>query len=277
MLILLAMQDKPPANLFPERLNALAAVPVAVLFLMLLVQVIRFPKGPDQADWLLPCLISLATASTLTALARQLQWQYVLSAAFICALIGSVADTLSLNSGIPFGPFVFGPAAGVRFFDRLPWTVPVLWILVLFNSRGVGRLILKPWRKMKTYGFWLIGLTVALSTLFDLGMDPFMGHLQHYWLWSPTKFPLTWMGAPLINFLGWMFVTLLILAFATPVLIKKQPGQRNPSDFHPLVLWVGAMTLFAVAAGRHGLWEATGLDVVAVVAALVAAIRGGRW
>jgi len=250
---------------------------VAVFFALILFRLGTGLSKTELTDWELPLLITLTAASTLTALARQLQWQYVLGAAFIAALVGSMAHTFSVNSGIPFGPFVFGPAAGPRFFDKLPWTVPIIWIVVLFNSRGVGRLILRPWRKMKTYGFWLIGLTVVLSTFFDLGMDPFLGHLQHYWFWSPTKFPLTWQGAPLINFLGWMFVSLLVFAFATPVLIKKQPGQRSTADFHPLGIWVGGLVLFAIASGMHAFWGAVIVDIVAVIAATAMAVRGAKW
>jgi len=62
------------------------------------------------------------------------------------------------------------------------------------------RLILRPWRKIRSYGFWLIGLTALLTMLFDLAFDPFASRVKHYWLWVPTKFPLTWQGAPLVNF-----------------------------------------------------------------------------
>jgi uncharacterized membrane protein len=111
----------------------------------------------------------------------------------------------------------------------------------------------------------------------DLGLDPFLARLGHYWLWSPTKLRVTWAGAPLINFPGWGVVTLLILAFSTPLLIKKQPGQNRSPDYHPLGLWVGAMVLFAVAAAKHELWGPAGLDALAVVAVTLPAIRGGRW
>jgi len=88
---------------------------------------------------------------------------------------------------------------------------------------------------------------------------------------------VTWEGAPLLNFLGWMFVSLLILAFATPLLIKKKPGEKSVPDYHPLFVWVGAMGLFALACGRHGFWWPVGVDVAAMVAATVMAIRGARW
>jgi uncharacterized membrane protein len=271
------MEEKQSSAMFSARIHTVATLLVAMIFAVILFRLGTGLTKSAENEWELPLLMTLTAVSTLTALARQLQWQYVLAAAFIAALVGSLAHTFSVNSGIPFGPFVFGPAAGPQFFDKLPWTVPVIWIVVLFNSRGVGRLILRPWRKMKTYGFWLIGLTVALSTLFDLGMDPFVARMQHYWLWSPTKFPVTWAGAPIINFLGWMFVSLLVFAFATPVLIKKQPGQRSTPDYHPLGIWIGGLTLFAIASGMHGYWGAAALDVIAVAVSTPLAVRGAKW
>lgn len=271
------MEEKQPAAVMSERIHLAATVLVAIAFCFILFRVGMGWKSTDDTEWQIPLLLLLTAVSTLTALARQLHWQYVLTAAFIAALIGSLAHLFSSNSGIPFGPFIFGPAAGPMFFNKLPWTIPVIWVVVLFNSRGVGRLVLRPWRKTKTYGFWLIGVTVLLSTLFDLAMDPFLGQLQHFWLWSPTKFPVTWVRAPLVNFLGWMFVSLLVFAFATPVLIKKQPGQRSVPDYHPLGIWLGALLLFAIAAGMHGLWNVVAFDAVAGITATVFAIRGGRW
>jgi hypothetical protein len=69
---------------------------------------------------------------------------------------------------------------------------------------------------------------------------------------SRRKFRLTWQGATLLNFLGWAFVSLLILAFASPSLIRKQPGSSKAPDFHPLILWLGAAVLFATGSGRRG-------------------------
>jgi uncharacterized membrane protein len=260
-----------------ERVHGLASLLLAGLYAWVLFRTATGVGAPGLPDAPLLGLILLAALNSLIDQARQISWQYVLPAAAIIAGLGSLAFAASMFGGIPFGPLVFGPAAGALLADKLPWTVPVIWVVVVFASRGIGRLILRPWRKMKTYGFWLIGLTAGLSMLFDLGMDPFLARLNHYWLWQPTKFPLTWQGAPLINFPGWLVVTLFILAFATPLLIKKQPGQKNLPDYHPLVVWVGGLLLFAVAAGRQNLWAPVILDGVIVVAALVPAIRGGRW
>ena len=155
--------------------------------------------------------------------------------------------------------------------------MPVIWIVAILNSRGVARLILRPWRKTRTYGFWLIGLTAGLTMLFDLALDPFASRVKHYWFWERTKFPLTWQGAPLVNFFGWLVVTLLILAFITPMLINKHPVHRRPPDFHPLGIWLGGVLLFGVGSATLGLWSAVLLDGIAGVLAAVFAVRGARW
>jgi uncharacterized membrane protein len=231
---------------------------------------------PGKAGWPEALLLVLATTGTIIALAQQLPLQNVLLAAFVIALMGGAVHTLGVMMGIPFGPFLFGAEAGPQLFKTLPWAIPLIWVVAVLNSRGVARLILRPWRKVRSYGFWLIGLTALLTAWFDLAFDPFAARVKHYWLWLPTKFPVTWQGAPLVNFLSWVVVSLLILAFVTPALINKNPVRRPP-DFHPLAVWLGAILLFGLAAALQGMWPAVALDGVMAVLAGAFAIRGGRW
>jgi len=201
-----------------------------ILFLaayaLVLAQLWRAIHLPGKPGWPEAVLLLLATAGTLTALVRHLPLQNVLSTALFIGLAGGAATWLDLKTGIPFGLFVPGDSAGPELHQTLPWAVPLIWVVAVFNSRGVARLILRPWRKTRAYGFWFIGLTTGLTMLFDLAFEPFASRVKHYWFWEPTKFPLDWQGVPLVNFLGWAVVTLLILAFATPMLINKQPHKR---------------------------------------------------
>jgi len=231
---------------------------------------------PGRQGWAEALLILLATASTITALARQLPLQNVLLAAFVIAFMGGAVHALGATMEIPFGPFLFGAEAGPQLFKTLPWAMPLIWVAAILNSRGVVRLILRPWRKIRSYGFWLIGLTAGLMMLFDLALDPFASRVKHYWLWMPTKFPLAWQGAPLVNFFSWTAVSLLMLVIVTPALINKNPARRGP-DFHPLAVWLGAILLFGVASASHGMWVAVALDGAVAILAATFAIRGGRW
>jgi uncharacterized membrane protein len=255
------------------RIHWLFTFLLAAAFLCTLV---AFSKKSDS-NWPEAWLLLLATVSTLVALTRQLPSQNVLLAAFIIVFIGGMAHTVGVKSGIPFGPFMFGPEIGQKLFDTLPWAMPLLWVVVVLNSRGVARLVLRPWRKMRTYGFWLIGLTALFTMLFDCALEPFVTHAKHYWIWMTTGYSLTPQGAPISNSVGWFIVTLLILAFATPLLINKQLSKRSAPDFHPLAFWLGGVLLFAIAAALNGLWAATATDAVIGIITAVFAVRGGRW
>ncbi len=269
-----------PANGFAEKARVwthwLFTVLLAVIGALVLAADGLTLNLPGKPGWPEALLLLLAAAGTLIALVRQLPLQNVLLAAGVIALLGSAAQALGVKTGIPFGPFLFGADAGPRWFKTLPWAQPLIWVVVILNSRGVARLILRPWWKIRTYGYWLIGVTALLSALFDLALDPFASRVKHYWLWLPTKFPANWQGAPLVNFVSWTAVSLLILAFVTPALINKNPVRRPP-DFHPLAVWLGALVWFGVASAQHGIWPATVLDGVLAVLTAIFAIRGGRW
>ena len=221
-------------------------------------------------------LLLLATAGSISTLARQLPLQSVLFAAFIIALIGGAAHGLSARTGLPFGPLSFGETSGPQLFNTVPLTVPLLWIVAIFNSRGVARLMLRPWRRVKTYGFLLMGLATALALAFDLALEPF-ARVKHLWLWQPTKIPVTWHGASPLSFLGWAFVSVLILAIIMPYLIRKQPGNPSAPDFAPLTLWLGAIVLFAVNSAQAGQWAVVILDTVTAGVVLLFSWRGARW
>jgi len=232
---------------------------------------------PGKSCWPEAVLLLLATVSTIAALARHLPLQNVLSVALAIAPASGAVTWLDLKTGVPFGLFTTGGNAGPKLFNVVPWALPLIWVVAILNSRGVARLVLRPWRKTHTYGFWLIGVTAALTTLFDLSLDPFASQVKHYWYWEPTKFPVSWQGAPLVNFFGWLVVTLLILVFVTPMLINKNPVHRRPPDFHPLGVWLGGVLLFGAGSATLALWPAVILNAIIGVVVAVFAVRGARW
>jgi len=230
----------------------------------------------DKSGWSAALLLVIATVSTLVAQGPHLPSQNIILAALIVAIAGSVVEWTNAETGIPFGPIVFG-ATGPKMFGVLPWAIPVAWVVVLFNARGIARLVLRPWRKTRTYGFRLIGLTAVLLAAFDFALEPFATRVKQYWFWPSTKFPLAWHGTPVTDFFTRVVVAVLILVFITPLLINKQLSKRRPPDFHPLGIWLGAMVLFGTGAAMAGLWTAVAADAVIAVITVVFAVRGARW
>ena len=270
-------EEKPSTQLFKLSANAISIVSLGC-FLLVLSQTISQQPLPGKPGWAEALLVITLTLATLANLSRQLPGQNVLLAAAIIAVIGGIAHGVGAATAIPFGPFTYLDNCGPKIFNTLAWPIPALWIIIVLNSRGVARLILRPWRKLKNYGFWLIGITTALVILFDLAFEPFASQTNHYWLWLPTTFPITWQRVPLVNSLGWLLATLLMLVFATPPLINKQSRSRKTvPDYHPLVVWLLGLALFATGAGIHQLWVVVGFCVAAGIVTAIAALRGARW
>jgi uncharacterized membrane protein len=233
--------------------------------------------GAMNLEWPEIALLAAAVAGTVATLARQLPILHAVTVTILITVIGGGLAALNAKTGLPFGPYMIGANAGAKLFNVLPWAVPLLWPVAIISSRGVARLILRPWRKTKTYGFRLIGLAAVLAALFDFTFEPFASRVKHYWYWEPTNLPVTWLGAPLVDFLSWIVVTVLILSFTTPLMINKKPRQPSGPDFFPLGIWLGGILLFGAGCAVARIWMAVGADAVIAVATTVFAVRGARW
>ena len=270
-------EEKPSEHLF-KLVILISSIAALGCFLLVMWQVVAQRPLPGKPGWADALLVIIVTLATLANLSRHLPGQNVLLAATIIGVIGGIAHGVGAVTAIPFGPFAYSESCGPKIFNMLAWPIPALWVIIVLNSRGVARLILRPWRKLKNYGFWLIGVTTALVVLFDFALEPFAAQVSRYWLWLPTTFPFAWHGVPLTNSLGWLVVTLLALAFATPPLINKQSRSRKTvPDYHPLIVWLLGLGLFATGAGMHQLWMATGFCIVTGIVTTIVTLRGARW
>lgn len=232
---------------------------------------------PRFADWAENLFPIFALATTLTTAARALPAQNVILAAVLIAAISGIIETVGAKTGIPFGPFVYTDNLGPKIFGVLPWPVPIIWVVAIFNSRGVARLILRPWRKVSKYGFWAIGLTCALVVILDFALEPFCSLVNRYWIWHAPDTVPAWHTAPWVNFFSWATTTLLILAFTTPWLINKRHNKHTPPDYYPLIVWVLLIVFQAAGNAAHHLWSAAVLSLLASIVVVVFAVRGARW
>jgi uncharacterized membrane protein len=230
---------------------------------------------PREGRWMEALLPIFAVLTTLLALGRRLPLQNVVMAAVLIAGASLAIAAVGAKSGVPFGPFVYGSGASEELLG-VTWWVPLLWVVLLINGRGVARLVMRPWRKTNFYGYWVIGITCVLVVLFDLGFEPFAVQVKGHWVWLTTKSTLTWHTAPWVNFVGWFIAALGILVFTIPWLINKQPV-KQPMDYHPLVVWLLLNLWVATGNAREQLWSAVLVALVGNVVATVYAVRGARW
>ena len=173
-------------------------------------------------------LLLAATTTTLISLSRRLPLQNVLFIAGTIALAGGTIHAVGMQTGISLGPFEPGrpEAHGMTAFRS--WTIPLLWIVALLNSRGAAKSLMQRWRSGANYGFWLFGLTILLALVFDLAFEP-----------------MVWRAAPVIHLAGGLVTTAVVLLIATPFLINKKPVAERP-EYDSLATWSLLLIYFAV-------------------------------
>ena len=221
-------------------------------------------------------LLVLAAGTTLASLSRQLPAQNCIFAAVVIGAAGGATEIMGASTGIPFGILVYNPEnIGRPIFNVLPWSVPLIWVTAILNARGVARLMLRGYRSRPNYGFWLMGLTVLLTVLFELSFEPYATVEKQYWTWKPTRIPSDWYTAPWTNFFGWAVTTTLILLFVTPALINKSPVKHPPS-YHPLVVWEVLCALFLTGIVQERLWRAAWVIGVQMILVAVFSVLGAR-
>ena len=228
------------------------------------------------SSWMEAACLFLVVVTSLTGLARRLPLQSVLMAGMLTACIAGGVLAIGITTGVPFGPVFYSHRFGDKIFDTVPWPLPLLWVMLIVNGRGVARLVMRPWRKTNYYGFWVLGLTSTLVVVFDLSFEPFGTYVREWWTWRTSGRILSWYRAPWINFLGWFMTALAILIFTLPWLISKRPI-KQPMDYHPLMVWLLLNLGLVAVNAANGLLTAALVGLIGNTMAAVYAVRGARW
>ncbi len=228
---------------------------------------------PVQWQCLEVVLPVLSTFTLLIGLGRRLPAQNVIMAAVLIFIGAAGVLVLSAQTGIPFGYFHYSDRLGQLLFGVIPLIVPAFWVTCIVSSRGIARLIMRPWRKTYYYGIWVILLTVGIACVYLAAFEPFASGLRGYWFW---RMPAKWWGVPPSFAVGAPAALVAIIVLATPWLINKQPV-KMPTDYHPMIVWFLLMLYYGAALALRGAFPF--VSVLALVSAFIAfhAVRGGQW
>ncbi len=232
--------------------------------------------GPSRWRWLEGGIPVLASVAVLAALAARLPLQNVLACGVLVWLTAAMVMAVCAFTGSPLGRFEFTRALGGRLMDHVAWPVPFLWLAVILSARQSARVVLRPWRRVKNYGAWLLGVALGLSLVLALTIEPFGRQVLGWWQWPVRSTGHAhWLGAPVVfPVMTAVFVAGLQL-IAAPWLMAKRPTVGEP-DYGPVLTWL-ALDLWAVLGGVSArLWAAAALGVVAGGALAVLARYGGR-
>jgi len=197
---------------------------------------------PIELPFIDAITLIIATLATVFGLVRWWPLQNVLAIAFLTFLLSGVLEhVLGIGSGIY-------PEKAARAVFDVPWTAPILWLVVLLNARSVTRLVLWPYRERGSYGLWLIFITAVMTALVLVLQDS---------ICDPT--------AELSKLIGIFFIRLVasgfLLVIVAPFLIPKGAVVPTP-DCGPVAIWSVLNLYLIVIAGMEHYWERAGILIV---------------
>jgi putative membrane protein len=197
--------------------------------------------------------LTIAALATLLTLTPRLPLQNVLAIGVALYLTSAMALSLGTRWGFLLGKFQFTDALEPRLLGLVPWPVPFLWVALVLASRQAAKVMLRPWRREKAYGWVLFGVSTLLMLLQAAVLDPFGHRVTRWWVWTDTPPALNWAGAPLTLFSDCAALTVVLLLVATAWLIPKRPTGSIPS-LEPVVIWLAFLLCFALGNLRAGIW-----------------------
>ncbi|HKD09145.1 MAG TPA: carotenoid biosynthesis protein [Bryobacteraceae bacterium] len=162
--------------------------------------------------------------------------------AVFCLGFGTLAESLSLRIGFPFGRYHFTDVMGPKLF-QLPVLLALAYLGIGYVAWALALLILgydrKPIRGMRAFALPILAALVMTS--WDLSMDPVWAALDHAWVWEEGG---AFFGVPITNFFGW-FVTAYLYYQAFALYCRRRPV-RIPTARQNF--WLTAILVYAVCA-----------------------------
>ena len=125
--------------------------------------------------------------------------------ALILVYLVSLGSELSgTRFGIPFGDYTYTDLLGAKWFNLVPYLIPLSWFTMALPSFALSFFAFPK----SGQAFQRIVFAALLLSLWDLALDPAMSYLTTYWTWAD---PGTYYGMPWINLGGWYVTSLAIM------------------------------------------------------------------
>lgn len=181
---------------------------------LLVVAQLAYPQVPeawvDRAT-LLTILLFLG-ASVAAAWAR---WggRYALALAGTAFALGYGSEVLGVHTGFPFSPYAYTDRLQPQLLD-VPIVIPLAWAMMAYPAWRIGELL---GNGPATRVIFAAGALTA----WDVALDPQMVGIG-YWAWPDGG---AYAGIPLVNFLGWFAVGLVV--FGWWALVARAPSRPS--------------------------------------------------
>ena len=184
-------------------------------------------------------------------------------------LIGWIFETVSIRIGIPFGHYHYTDLMW-PFLGHVPVSVMPAYCVMGYVSWATARCIVGLGHRSARLlsAIALPVLAAALMVIWDLSMDPLRATVEGRWVWHNGG---PHFGIPLLNFVGWFVVTLMMFSAYALFRSTGSAPERPPDEETNLAFRLSAPLMylaFPVEYCLNPFWSQD-VSVVAVNDALV--------
>lgn len=156
--------------------------------------------------------VLMQVMASLTVLARSAQPKTGLLAALSVPPLGWMAEFIGHHTGFPFGAYKYTAVLQPQ-LGGVPLLIPFAWLMMFPPAWAVSKMIVDGMSYSPRSTRLLRALISALAfTSWDLFLDPQMVAWD-FWHWAS---PGAYFGIPLVNYLGWLFVSFVISYLVMP-------------------------------------------------------------
>ncbi|HOE66814.1 MAG TPA: carotenoid biosynthesis protein [Candidatus Hydrogenedentes bacterium] len=189
----------------------------------------RNATPPPVLAWTAPAFLATAALIVLAGAARR----DAVSLLGIGAL-GFLAEAMGVHTGFPFGQYVYSDAL----FPAV-WKVPVVMACAWWTLSGYVREMLRGLFARRIAEAFCAAIWM---TALDFVIDPLAAGSLGYWKWAH---PGVYYGIPLLNFAGWLGVSLLIFLVIPPPRRENRPARS---------IGLSMIVFFLFPATAHAHW-----------------------
>ncbi len=200
--------------------------------------------------------ILIAAAALIAYLAGRVRmaWLGAFAAVYAASLFSEVGGT---SIGFPFGDYDYSALLGWKWFDLVPWLIPLSWFAMAVPSFVIAMRAFsdeRPWSRIVFAAYLLV--------LWDLALDPAMSYLAPYWRWTN---PGAFYGMPAVNLFGWALTAVVIMGVLHWMRAGTWMQRLSPRWMTAYYLLTLAMPFGMIVAA--GLWWAVLATLVALAVA----------
>lgn len=205
--------------------------------------------------------IVLGGIAMCIVLARGARARWIVPAALVY-VVSLSSELMGTTFGLPFGPYHYTDALGIKWLGRVPALIPLSWFTMTIASFVLTRRRLGARSRLTT-----VLVSALLLVAWDLALDPAMSRLTPYWVWGATG---PYFGMPLLNLVGW-YVTGAVLSGILLVTGAAHWVDALPAATVNATRWIyGANLVLPV-----GMTIAAGISIAALVSLGVLGVAFG--